>query len=211
MKNLKIKNKTKTIYIVEIENNIIGTLPGRVLFNYVEQVFYEQSVSEEEYEKLLDRIRDYARELLYKQLSRQERCLHDCREFLRQKQFCYEIREELLNIAISKNFINDARFCDLYVNSMVLRNKSEQWIRQNLMLKKIDPQIVDKTIRDVMSGEVKNEILQEEVAKALRRYDRFDYYKKKEKVIASLYRKGFRFDEISGELERQIKGEGVSH
>lgn len=121
------------------------------------------------------------------------------REKLAENLYPKECIEEIITYVKGYNYIDDARYARNYIgmNSSV---KSRQVIRNKLLEKGISKEIIDEQIRlyyeeDELNTGVEEKLLKKLLQKKLKgNYD--VSYEEKQKIYASLYRKGFSISKI---------------
>ena len=132
-----------------------------------------------------------------------------------------KIKQELLQKGISERIIQ--KYLNLYeeenqlehaiklANQLVRNNRKygphfiKQKIHQYLMTKGFNHSIIEAALSTIDFGDFEtgeNPILIKEIEKLCRKYSRLTGYEKKTKVIQSLMRKGFNYDDISSIYQR---------
>ena len=132
-----------------------------------------------------------------------------------------KVKQELLQKGISDRLIN--QYMPVYeeeiqiehatklANQVVRMNTKygphfiKQKICQHLMTKGFNRSVIDKAIENIKlveDSEEENPILVKEIEKLYRKHHRLMGYEKKTKVVQSLMRKGFSYDDISTVYER---------
>jgi len=202
---LKTIKRTKTTSIVLAEEEIWGILPNKILHFYYKDNPHEFELTDEEAEKILEEIKRISWNKLLDYLAYRERSLGECKTFLSQKLFLKkEIQPELLDKAVSSNFINEKRFAEMLTEELIRNSKSKTEIKNKLYGKKIDEQIITKIIQDKFNSETAEEILNANISKAQRRFSNLAEDKRKEKILNYLTRKGFTYWEVKEKLEGKI-------
>jgi len=112
---INLQNKTKTIFIVSIDDEIWGILPARILRFFSIYPGQENHLPDENKTKLIREIENFNWEKLLNFLAYRERSLWECKNFLKQQLLSSSLIEELLKKAIELNFVNDERFAQIYV------------------------------------------------------------------------------------------------
>lgn len=132
-----------------------------------------------------------------------------------------KIKQELLQKGISDRIINQyltayedetqIEHATKIANQLIRTNRKygphfiKQKIQQHLMTKGFNLSVIEAAINNVEFTDDKDEenpILVKEVEKLYRRHFRLSGYEKKTKIIQSLLRKGFNYDDISSVYER---------
>lgn len=115
--------------------------------------------------------------------------------------------EEIINQTIAYvnnyNYLDDARLAFSYTRAR-MNKKSKLVIKTELMQKGVGSQIIAQVFEEVYSGDPQEDPELEAIRKAIARKtkapEQLDF-KEKQKLIASLYRKGFTMDKIRRLLE----------
>ncbi len=200
---IKLKNKTKTVFTVYIENEIWGTLPGRVLRFFSIFPDRENILPDEKKNELIQEIEKYHWNKLLNFLTYRERSVWECRNYLQQQQLSSPSIEKLLKKAMEKNFVNDKRFAEMYVQDLISKDRNEKQIRSKLMEKHIPQNLLETVISEQITSEQKSDILDANYKKAVSRFSCLPEEKRKEKILNYLTRKGFSYWEIKQEMEEE--------
>jgi len=199
MKIKKIK-RTKTTSIVLANDTYWGILPDKVLhfYSHGSDAF---ELSEQDKNKLLDEIQRHAWNKLLDYLAYRERSYNECRQYLSQKIFLKEnLIPVLLDKAIEKKFINDARFADMYADELIRKAKSRTEIKNKLYAKGISESVISQIIKDKFNDKTNIEILEKNLEKALRKFSGLNKKERDEKILNYLTRKGFTYWEVKEKL-----------
>ncbi len=200
----RIKNKSKTIFLVFEDNKVWGILPEKVLHFFSLTPGKNIELDEGLSSKLFKEIEKFAWDKLLNYISFQERSIWECVNYLKKLPLEINMAEKLIKKAISLNFINDTRFTELMVESLLQKGKSSIETRNKLFQKHIEENIINDIISKFYTSENKIEILEKNLDKALKRYSRFPDKKKIEKTLNYLTRKGFSYWEVKEMLEKKI-------
>lgn len=198
---IKIKNKSKTISFVFANDEIWGILPNKILHFFSLNSQTQMELNNEKWRELQHEIEKFAWDKLLNFLSYQERSVEECKNYLKQLPLETNLIEKLVHKAISLNYVNDCRFADLFVESLIGKNKNVLEIKNKLFEKQINENVINETIEKVYSKEKQDEILTINVEKALLRYSKFPDEKKIEKILSYLTRRGFSYWEVKEKLE----------
>ncbi|RLC49212.1 MAG: hypothetical protein DRZ79_06365 [Candidatus Cloacimonadota bacterium] len=198
----RIKNKSKTIFIIIIDNEIRGILSEKILRFFSLEIGKETEITKEEFHKLNKEIENFAREKLLNYLSYRERSLGECRNYLKNLPLHPDSVKKLLKEAIENNYINDARFAEMLVLSLLEKGKSKNEIKNKLFEKRIDEQIIDKTLAKLYSAQKNDEILEKNVKKAWTKFSRFPKNQRIEKCLNYLARRGFSYSETKEKINK---------
>lgn len=200
---MKIKTikRTKTRSIVSVNDEYWGSLPNKILHFYCKGPLEEFKLNKEESEKLLDEIKKLSWNKLLDYLAYRERSYHECKVYLSQKLFLKkEIIPILLNIAKSKNYIDDARFAEMLTEELIRKAKSKTEIKNKLFSKRIDETIISEVIQKKIDTEINAEILDKNIKKAKNRFYNLTKKERDEKILNYLTRKGFAYWEVKEKL-----------
>jgi len=198
---IRIKNKSKTISFVFANDEIWGILPNKILHLFSLNSQTQIELNHKKWRELQHEIEKFAWDKLLNFLSYQERSVRECKNYLKQLPLETTLIEKLVQKAISFNFVNDSRFAELFVESLIGKNKNVLEIKNKLFEKQIIENIISETIAKVYSKEKQDEILTINVRKALLRYSKFSDEKKIEKTLNYLTRRGFSYWEVKDKLE----------
>ena len=204
---LKTIKRTKTTSIVLADEEFWGILPNKILHFYSKNQSETFELTDGEADKLLKDIKRISWNKLLDYLAYRERSLGECKTFLSQKLFLKkELQPELLDKAVSSNFINDTRFAEMLTEELIRNSKSKVEIKNKLYGKKIDEKIITQIIQEKFNSETSEEILNVNISKAQRRFSNIAEDKRKEKILNYLTRKGFTYWEVKEKLEDNYGG-----
>ena len=198
LKLLKKSDKETKIWIY-LDDELWGTLPARVLQRFLPLPFEEQ-VSEEEAEEIKSALIDSAKNRLLDYLAEFERSTRQCRNLLKRHHYHDSIIHPLIAEATSLGYLDDSRFAEILVRSLAERNKSRNYIVGKLFLQGITASIYEPYLEEYICKTDVRTYLAAEISKLKVRYRELPPAKQREKIIASLYRKGFDLDDIISNL-----------
>jgi SOS response regulatory protein OraA/RecX len=181
--------------LVKIADSVWGTLSEKVLrtlFHYHTGSF---EITEAESKFLQEELLRTAWNNLLNWLSKQERSTFESREYLKKQQFHLTIIDQCLKEAVSKNFIDDERYCRLLIESFIARQKSPQQIKGKLIEKRMPTTLWEPLLAELYVPREEKAVLREQAEKAYLRYRALDPHTCYEKCLTALYRKGFDLDE----------------
>ncbi len=201
---INLKNKSKTIYIISINDKACGTLPVKDLRAFVDCTILQQDISEDNLLLLKEQIEKYSWSKFLDYLSYRERSTRECKLFLKSIYLDDVLIEDFITRVKKLKYLDDNRFAELYVESLLDKGKSKQEIRNKLREKGVNSGEV-LNLLDEMYDNCKQDILKKEIEKALRRYASLSDKIKKDKIIAYLYRRGFSYHEVMEQMK--IKGD----
>ncbi|MDP8268129.1 MAG: RecX family transcriptional regulator [Candidatus Tenebribacter davisii] len=199
---LKTIKRTKTTSIVLADEEFWGILPNKILHFYSKNQSETFELTDGEADKLLKDIKRISWNKLLDYLAYRERSLGECKTFLSQKLFLKkELQPELLDKAVSSNFINDTRFAEMLTEELIRNSKSKIVIKNKLYGKKIDKEIITDILQKKFNSQTANEILEINIEKAKIRFSRFSEKVRNEKILNYLTRKGFAYWKVKDKLE----------
>ncbi|MDP8202051.1 MAG: RecX family transcriptional regulator [Candidatus Tenebribacter burtonii] len=198
---LKTIKRTKTTSIVLANDEYWGILPDKILHFYCKGQLEYFELSDQEAEKFLEEIKKQSWNKLLNYLAYRERSYGECSEFLSKKIFLRkELQSVLLEKAVSLNFINDSRFAEMLTEDLIRNFKSKIEIKNKLYAKKINENIISNVIQKKFNSKTENEILEKNIMKAKSRFSNLKKYKRDEKILNYLTRKGFTYWEVKEKL-----------
>ena len=206
MKKIQIKNKSKTVYILKVDDKIWGILPSKILRFFSLKSGYSQ-VNDELMEKLKKEIEKYSWEKLLNYISYRERSVWECGNYLNLLPLKSEISGKLIQKAVKLNLIDNERFAELYVQDLIRKGKNKREISIKLMEKKIAFTMIQRIFDKYFTSEKQNEILEKNIFKALKKYAGFSKKERKEKCLNYLSRRGFSYSEINEKIDELIMKE----
>lgn len=136
---------------------------------------------------------------VYKKLAQRGYSSHEIRKLLIKELVSQELIDDILLECGNAGFINDDNYLECFIRSGQIKKWGPEHITQKLMLKGFDREIITLKLKEHDLPE--NRI--QRIKKLLQtRYKSRDLtvFKEKQKVIASLARKGFSFEDIQRAL-----------
>lgn len=137
-------------------------------------------------------------------LTYAQRCENDIKEYLNRKKFHYIIVNDIVNRLLELKYINDEEYIKNYIlskSSMLIgRNK----LKYDLINKKINPDLVVKTLLLNFSKEEEIENLKQFILKQNNKYKNTFAKEKKTKIINSAIRKGYNYTLINNIIDEII-------
>jgi len=203
----RIKNKSKKIFIVYSEDIAWGILPEKILHFFSLDIEKEVELSKNKSNELRKQITIYAWDKLLNFLSYRERSIWECKLFLSQLPLDPEISAKLVKEAVSKNFVNDERFAELFVESLISKGKNPVEVKTKLFEKHIQEKIINRVFSEKYSIEIKEKILTENVQKVLFRFSKLSDKEKIEKCLNYLIRRGFSYYDVKEKINELIMKE----
>ncbi|MCF7792899.1 MAG: RecX family transcriptional regulator [Candidatus Cloacimonetes bacterium] len=200
---VRTKNKTKTIFIVSIDEEIWGTLPARVLRFFSILPDRENDIPDIKKADIINEIEIFNWDKLLNFLAYRERSIWECKNFLKQQFLPSQLIEKLLKKAVEKNFVNDERFAEMYVQDLTSKNKNERQIRSKLIAKHIPENVAEKVISENFSVKNKEQVLSVNYQKAVSKFYSLPTQKRKEKILNYLTRKGFSYWDVKQKMDEE--------
>lgn len=194
--------------LILLDEDIKISLYNSELYKYEiqEQSELSDETSREIFEILLPR---WARERVFYMLKDSDRSEQDVRRKLLSSYYPQDIVETVIRYMKDMKYIDDKRYAENYIRSN-RKQKSINRMKQELYFHGVDKSIVCEAVDsfedewDLLSEEQQN-IIQKEFIR--RKYDfQGEDERMKNKIIQSLMRKGFHFDDIQS-VYRKLKEE----
>ncbi len=202
--NLKYWTRNKHLSYISLDNELWGVLPTRTL-HYLFPFAAELQIDETQAEELKTELGKRAWAQVTEYLAKSEHSEYQCRNYLNKYKFHSSIIEQCIELCKDKRYIDDTRFAGIYIRSMFERGKSKRAIIQKLREHCIPIEEVNELIREMEEPEQSRQMLQNQIAKLRYRYREEEPRKAKEKIFASLYRKGFDLEMISAAWQEPAK------
>ncbi len=196
MMKLKYWKKTKHSAYLSLDDLVWGVLSVRTLhhlFPYGEEI----EISDDAAHELIEKLENAAWHHLTDYLAKAEHSENQCRNFLMRRAYHQDIIDKCIHLAKEKGYLDDIRFAEILIRSLYERGKSRRAILMKLRLEKISPQIAEPLLESLHDPESSKSFLKDQIVKLSFRHRDEQPYKRKEKIFASLFRKGFSLDEIS--------------
>ncbi len=180
---------------LSIDNTLWGTLPCGVLLSLY-PVPSEQEIDHAGFDRLRLLLSERAYSLLLDYLAKQERSTWQCRQNLRKHSFHPSIIEECIKTATTAHYLDDTRFAELLARSLAERKKSRVYAVNKFYEHKIPPETYEPFLDEYFRPQEQKEWLLPQVQKLQSRYQALPPYEARNKIIASLYRKGYELELI---------------
>jgi len=177
-----------------LENeNPWGILPEKILHFFLLIPDQEVEINKESFSELIREIEKFAWDRLLNYLTYQERSKFECRIYLEKLPLRSEIADKLIEQAISLDYINESRLCEIYIRDLQEKAKSFLEINSKLRAKGISREIIDKALNQFYDFNKEKSMLQELINKAEKKYSHLPDRARKEKILNNLTRKGFSY------------------
>lgn len=214
---LSLRKNSDTGRSVQISFDHIswGTLPLKVLQEFLQPFAVTLvwiSPYEQQAEDVADSIVDeltlilhrYADERLLGYLAQAEHCTSECIEYLHKLHFHHDIIQRCIASAKEKQYIDDARYASLLIESMLQRQKSPQQIKTKLIEKRLPSGLWQDMLKDKNDKPTAESILHTQAEKVYLRYQHLDKRSCYEKCLTALYRKGFDMDDAKAVVRNLV-------
>ncbi len=127
-------------------------------------------------------------------ISIRDRSEKEINDYLYKKQYAQEIIKEVISKLENLGLIDDVKFVHTWIQWRASKLSSKIKIRQELMQKGIDSQIINEALASIDETE--------EVAKAKELADKYAYrYDSRQKLMAYMSRRGYSYDVIRQAIE----------
>jgi len=187
--------KSKTFSFVQIDEVLWGILSNRVLLRLSVSIHTETALPDLQVNRLIEELEKYGWDRFMNFLTFRERSMWECTQYLRNLPLHQTISEKLISRAETYNYISDQRFAEIMTRSLCENGKSRLVISNKLREKRISPDLIEQYLAEYYYSQ-EDQILQENLEKALARYSRFPQKERIEKIKNYLYRKGFGYSNI---------------
>ncbi|MBM4404273.1 MAG: RecX family transcriptional regulator [Candidatus Cloacimonetes bacterium] len=187
--------------VISLDNKVWAVLHARTI-----QTLYrledmppaglEKELDDRQREELIGFLTQLSHSLLLDHLATAERCESQARNYLRRYHFHASLIETAIETSKARNYLNDARFSSILIETLIQRRKSRIQIVAKLIQLQISPEIWEPILDGLYLPSEQAAIITGEVAKLLLRYGSLPPAKAREKIIRSLFRKGFALDNI---------------
>ncbi len=181
---------------VAFNNEIWGILPAKILLSLY-SVPCEYEISDDEASVLKNQLFEAARTKLLDYLAKQERSEKQAKDYLQRYLFHSSIIEDAISSAKEYKYIDNERYADILIRSLTERNKSRTYIINKLYEQNIPAHIYEPLLEEYTNPEELKLYLGEQINILTLRYKDIEPVLRKQKIVSSLYRKGFDLDLIN--------------
>ena len=134
----------------------------------------------------------------------QERCIYDVKQKLTRLGLNPKIRKKIIDILIEKGFIDENRYCELFIRSKINQNGWGPYkIVQELKKRQIPQELIDKHL-EAFPEDKHDEMLEKLLVSKLRSVKDEDPYKKKQKLLRFAYGKGYSVEQTEKILKKLL-------
>ncbi len=198
---LQIQKTSEKAYLatISLDQIVWGTLPARVLLSLY-PVPCTMQIDFAQAEELQANLLQAAQNRLLDYLAKFEHSEYQARLFLQKYRFHRSIIDSVIAEARERKYLDDSRFAEIFVRSLAERNKSRNFIIGKLYEQHIQPEIYQPFLDEYLLRDEQNDYLKREIARLMQRHSDKSPREQREKIIASLYRKGYDLDQIKEAL-----------
>lgn len=200
---INLKPKTKRIFRVIIDEKTWGILPVKILQVFDISIDKEMEISSKKSQEIIIEITSYNWHKLLDYLAYRERSELECRQYLLSNYLCNDIIEQLIEKAKKLNYLNNFRFSQLYIDSLIEKNKSQREIKEKLRVK------------GVISGDsieylnekyelLKSDIIKYNLDKLKRKYYGLNLKDKRKKMLSYMSNRGFNYYDVIDYLDGEV-------
>lgn len=212
MTNLKLKKISKRNRLIFFDDEPRGIIPSVKLpvlpLSYNENGFMETEIAPEKAKEIKDSIDSYAWNRVLDWLAIQERSSHECKIYLKKLFIPDDVTENFIARLKKLNYVNNQRFAELFISSLIQKGKSKLEIKNKLYEKTADLGQTELWLDEFYNPECELENLRNNLQKLLKRWQNLPDKKRSEKIISTLTRHGFAYQMIRNELtEMEIEYE----
>jgi regulatory protein len=136
---------------------------------------------------LLGKAKNYAFLLLKFRL----RSENELRQRLRKKKFDDSVIDQTISFLKEKKFLDDSLFARSWIQSRIRRPFGLKRIKEELKIKGLDREIINKTLQELLQDYSEQDVVQEVAQERLGRLRGIDPRKAKRRLYAYLLRRGF--------------------
>ncbi len=197
--NYFLKAGRKTLWQVELDGAVLGVIPQDKLFAICSR---QGDVSPSQELELRQEAYAFAKERVLRYLSYQERCEKQSLEYLIRLPLNMTIAEDLVREMSRLGFINQERFAYSFARSLKAKNIAKGLAFLRMEYFGLEFSLCEEALAKVYKDELS--VVELAVQKAVKKYGRFPKAKMKQKCLAWLHRRGFRFEQVAYLLGKKI-------
>ncbi len=197
----KIEEKERSKFRIYIDEEFAFILTDKELETY--QLIEQFSVTEELYDKIIEKvITPRAIEKALSILKYMDRCEKNLRMKLSQADYREDVIDHVIQYVKHYGYLDDERYATAYIRSR-MNHKSKLMLSSELMQKGVTKTLIQQIIESEYSGEDEEDAEIIAIRKAISKKTKDPGAlsgEEKQKLIASLYRKGFDLSKIKQNL-----------
>lgn len=156
----------------------------------------EREISVDELDACIEFLYQKAETLLLDYLAVAERCEYQARNYLKRHRFHPSLIDRAIDKCRTLEYIDDARFSAICIESLMQKNKSRMQIVAKLMQHHIAREIWEPILEAMYLQEELITIITAEIEKLICKYKDQLSQRTRQKIISSLFRKGFPLESI---------------
>lgn len=202
MNLLKIRPKNNSLYYIELDEQIRGTLNFRALRKLHLKKELEIEIEQDFADAIEKEILSLAWHRLLNWLSYHEKSIAQSRKYLLFLHLAENLAETLIDKAVKLNYINNERFARLLIESLIDKNKSWAEIKSKLYEYQIPSEMTSTLLQELYDQDVQSKVLNDLVDHLCHRWNFEDIKKKEKKVCEYLARRGFDYYEAKNTFYR---------
>ena len=189
------RNPKGTLFLISEGEKPLGVLPKK-MFCGLSLGEGENDIDLKGYQSIVESIIKHAFTRLLSYLGRAEHSNLQCTYFLRKIPLCAELIPQVLEKAVSRDFVNDSRFARMIVQKDILRNKSKGYIINSLVSKGISKSDYEPALQKCYTAK-RFEIAKTNLQKAKRKFANVkNKFQKDRKILEFMKRRGFSYGDI---------------
>ena len=196
----KIEEKDKTKFRVYIDGEFAFVLTNKDLETY--QLVEDSSMSQELYDRIIEKvITPRAIEKALSILKYMDRCERELRTKLNQSDYSEDLIEQAIQYVKHYGYLDDERYATAYVRSR-MNHKSKLMLSSELMQKGVEKSLIQQVMESEYSVEEEDAemiAIRKAISKKTKDPESLSTVEK-QKLIASLYRRGFDLSKIKQNL-----------
>ncbi|MDO5294778.1 MAG: regulatory protein RecX [bacterium] len=188
-----------TIEVIDKKKKKITFESGRTLFLYNSEVrkyhvSEGQAIDPSDYEDLIAAVNKRAKLKAMDLLKRSDKTEQELRTKLKTSNFSEEAVNVALDYVMSYGYIDDERYASNYIRTKK-KSKSKRAIEFDLSAKGVDRETIANCMEEEFKYEDETEAIKKLIRKKVNNLDCLEE-DKKQKLIASICRKGFSFEKV---------------
>ncbi len=197
--NYFLKPGRKTLWVVEVDGAALGLLPQESLFSICQK---QGEISSEQRSSLQKAAFSFAKDRLLGYLSYKERSQKQAFGYLLRLPLASGLCRKLIDQMQEWDFLNQERFAFSFARSLKAKNVAKDLARIRLEYEGVEHSLREKVLPEVYRDE--SFLVEQAVLKAVRKYRRLPRKQMKQKCLAWLHRRGYRFEQVGFLLGKEI-------
>jgi len=197
--NYFLKPGRKTLWVVEIDGAALGVLPQESLFAICDR---QGEITTQQRSSLEKAAFSFAKDRLLGYLSYKERSEKQAFGYLWRLPFALHLSKKLIEQMQGWDFLSQERFAFSFARSLKAKNIAKDLARVRLEYEGVEHTLCEEALQSVYRNE--SFAVEQAVQKAARKYRRLPRKQMKQKCLAWLHRRGFRFEQVGFLLGKEI-------